>query len=360
MRQLSAEEVHASKIAQLHMGESASNLTAVPALAAALRRGASHLCPCTAPVLVRHVLEPLRGLCDDLNALKDLTEATLEAMVSHGDLSEHADIHAETPATGARLLYASPPAFVWRESGAVVLLGIGLDQALGLPDELLRRIEYADHVRHLPPAPGEDLRGELALLGLLEISNQDWLRAPPRETPAQHMGRIDRLLDAVVPSREVPGLSLLDSERPTRYYRGRWVQPRSQSGRFVARRSQAYGADLWCYVEMRDGVPERLLDLPVPGGRWRGCDDAWRLQMAIDAQRGKPQGFRIGPDQEGMCLMEFFSPVPMWARRRWDAIGKPLTTPGCLLAYRFTAAEVAEEVRFARDALWLDETPGAG
>jgi hypothetical protein len=51
-----------------------------------------------------------------------------------------------------------------------------------------------------------------------------------------------------------------------------------------------------------------------------------------------------------------FSPVPMWARRRWDAVGEPVTLSGCVFAYRFGAAELEEEARFARDVLWLAET----
>jgi hypothetical protein len=47
----------------------------------------------------------------------------------------------------------------------------------------------------------------------------------------------------------------------------------------------------------------------------------------------------------------------MWARRRWDAVSEPVSSTGCLFAYRLTAAEVDEEVRFAREDLWLDELP---
>jgi len=121
----------------------------------------------------------------------------------------------------------------------------------------------------------------------------------------------------------------------------------------VARRSQAYGAQLWCYVQLLNGNPERLIDFPIDGSRWRGCDEAWRLQMAIDAQRGEPQWFRVRPGPGDMRVVEFFSPVPMWARRRWDAVGEPVPSSGCLFAYRMTETELAEELRFVRDVLWL-------
>jgi hypothetical protein len=110
---------------------------------------------------------------------------------------------------------------------------------------------------------------------------------------------------------------------------------------------------------MRAGYPERLIDLPIAGSRWRGCDEAWHLQMAIDAQRGEPQRFRVRPGLSGTHVIEFFSPVPMWARRRWDAVGEPVLSSGCLFAHRLAEAEFAEEVRFAHEALWLDELNGS-
>jgi hypothetical protein len=153
---------------------------------------------------------------------------------------------------------------------------------------------------------------------------------------------------------------VLDPTRPVRFYRGRWAEPRAKTGRFVARRSQAYGAELWCYVQLRDGCPERLIDLPLPGSRWRGCDEAWRLQLAIDADRAEPQRFRVRSGCGGAAVIELFSPLPMWARRRWEAVGESVPRSGCLLAYRFATAELEEELRFARDEVWLDERSGDG
>jgi hypothetical protein len=108
-------------------------------------------------------------------------------------------------------------------------------------------------------------------------------------------------------------------------------------------------------MEMRDGNPERLIDFPLAGSRWRGCDEAWHLQMAIDAQRGEPQQYRIRIGPGNTRVIELFSPVPMWARRKWDAVGEPVSTSGCLFAYRLAESEIAEELRFAHEVLWLDE-----
>ena len=190
-----------------------------------------------------------------------------------------------------------------------------------------------------------------------ELTADAWLRTPQHERAASQLAELDRALDVAVPSRDVPGLLLLDPERPVRYYAA-LGRAHAQSGRLVARRGQAYGADLWCYVQLRAGHPERLIDLPIPGSRWRGCDEAWHLQLAIDAQKGEPQrfGFARAP-QARTCRV--FSPVPMWARRRWDAVGEPVLGSGCLFAHRLAETELAEELRFAHEALWLQELSGS-
>lgn len=343
------------KVEELGLDPGAVDLTSIEAIACTLRRTASCLCPCTGPTLVRNVVRPLRGLVDDLDATKTLVEDTLEVLIAHGDILEHKDVNDDLRSGVGNLLYAAPASFIVRKSGALIMLGAAQDQFSALPEEILGRIEYVNHVRRLSPAPEEDLRTDLAQLGLIEISYDRWLRSPAIVAPLVHVQNLDRLLDKTPPSRDVPGLVLLDPERPVHYYRGRWVELRTQTGRFVGRRHQAYGADLWCYVEVHSGHPERLIDFPVQGSRWRGCDEAWRLQLGIDSQRGDPQRFKLRSGPKRSVVLELFSPLPMWAIRRWDTVGEPVMSTGCLFAYRFSEAEIEEEVRFATEELWLGE-----
>ena len=354
MRRLTAAEVHANKVAELGLDRTAFNLSSVESVAASLRRSASFLCPCASTTLVNAVADPLRGLVEKTEDIRGIVRETLEAMISHGDLIEHRDIEDPTPVAPV-LLYVAPLSFVARESGAAILLGVS-NPAL---DSIAARIEYIGHLRRLNPNPGENLSTELQHLGFTETTHHQWLRAPHKETPAQHLARFDRLLDAAQPSGDVPGLVLLDGERPVRYYPRRWTSEGLLSGRFVARRSQAYGGDLWCYIEMKDGRPERLVDLPLADSRWRGCDEAWRLQMAIDATRGSAQLFRVNSGAENSYVIQFFSPIPMWARRRLDSVGHPVSSPGCLFAYRLAEAELEQEVNFSSDVLWLAELKGS-
>lgn len=354
MKRLTVAEVHAQKIRELGLDPEVLDLETPEGIAAALRRAASFLCPCSAATLVRAVVRPLRGLVPDLDKTKELVEETLEAMVAHGDMLEQPETQGDVQSARV-LLYAAPASFVVRKSGVVILLGVTADQLSPLPSELEQRIQYFGHVRRIIPSTGEDLRSEMQQLGLLELTHDAWLKSPKPGSAAQFVAASDRILDSVVPSRDIPGLLLLDPTKPVRYYRGRWAEPMSQTGRFVARRQQVYGADLWCYVQVANGQPERMIDLPQRGSLWRGCDEAWYLQMAIDAQRSSPQRFCVSPSVGDAVLLELFSPVPAWAQRRWDAIGEPVLHSGSLFAYRIPKIEIDEERRFVREVLWLEE-----
>lgn len=353
IKRLQPSEVRSLGVATLGLDPSTFPLTSSTAIAAALRRSASCLCPCAASTLIRTVLNPLRGLIDDEDAVKIMIEDVLDEVVAHGDLIEYRD-----PARGASssltVLYAGPCGFVPRSSGAVILLGVSADQLTALPDDIEARVQYSGHVRRLDPLPGENLREDLLQLGLIEIPPERWLKAPANETAQAHVSRLDHSLQAAPASGEVPGLLLLDPSTPVHYYRGRWAEPKRQTGRFVARRAQAYGAPLWCYVQLANGRAEQLLDFPLPGSRWRGCDEAWRLQMAIDSQCHSPQRIRIRPGQSGTRCFELFSPLPMWAQRRWNAIGRRVEAKGCLFAIEIPNQEANEEIRYAKDTLWLD------
>lgn len=355
MRRLNPLQVQHQTVSGLGLDPQLHALTSVEALSAALRRAAGFLCPCAATSLVRSVLAPMRGLVSDAGATKARIEETLEHLVAHGDLIEYRDLSGA--AGSAIVLYAAPCGFVPRSSGSVILVGISADQISALPPDLEARIVTSGFVRHLQPSPHEALRDELVQIGLIEIPYSRWTKAPTLRTAEQHVAHYDHLLAAKPSTGDVQGLVIIDPSAFVRFYPGRWVEPKGRTGRFVARRVQAYGAPLWCYVQLQEGQAEFLLDLPTPNGRWRGCDEAWHLQMAIDSSRRDPQQFGLrGAEGDALDLM-LYSPIPMWAQRRWDAVGHRVELPGCLFAYRFPVRESEEETRFAASSMWLQAAP---
>lgn len=331
--------------------DSGAGATREQIIAASLRRAASLLCPTTPAGLAGSVTRALRPLYEEQATLESEVAETLDALVGAGDLVEAID---EADGTRRRVVFLGSPRFVRRSSGDVVLLGVRPDATPLVGDELAARIDHVGHLRRVGAT--SDLDGLLADYGLREIKASRWLRSPEAVDADEFVRLYDDRLIAQPPSGQIPDLRILDPMRPAAFYRGRWRPiDAGENGRFVARRSQGYGADLWCYVEIRTGEPARMLDLPAIS-RDRGCDEAWRLQAAIDAQRGASQQVIVRGTGTGRVTLGLQAPPPRWLQRRWDLFGRPGRAKGALFAYDFPSTDVREELRFATARLWLERT----
>ncbi len=332
-------------------------LDSTEAVAALIRRAASFLCPCPPRMLITEVSRSLRDLASvDTGDIEEI----LESLLTYGDLQELRESSAEASRRGTRLIYLTPPAYVLRRSGSALLIGVLPDDTSPLPTEFEHRVERVRYLRRVVLDLEAEETALLGDLGFRTLSIDEWTQAPEPMAAEEHLAIYADLIENAPPSGEIVGLRVLNPSLPSRFYRGRWVEPGTASGRFVGRRPQAYGADLWCYVELRDGNPERFVDLPVEGETNRGCDEAWHLQSAIDATLGQPQQIRVSRGDRGLGSIEMFSPLPAWARRRWDAVGSPGPAAGCLFSYEFPLAELDEELRFAREHFWLVEAAQDG
>lgn len=316
----------------LGLDPDAVGLTSTEGVAVSLRRAASFMCPTSPGRLVDAVLGALRPLDgDDLQ--RDEVVELLDLLVSSGDLLE---LRHES-GRSTRLLFLAPPSFIERVPGTYLLMGVRPFGAPLISDELAGAIEYEGHTRLLTLEPA-DYEKELRARGLQQVPKKRWIASPSVEAPAdlikQHRSRLNVAADA----GELEGLQLLDPATKVRYYRGRWRTPAAtDTGDFLARRPQAYGADLWCLVRCEAGVPMRILEFPVADPVVPGRDEAWRYQAAIDALRGTPQEFRIrrGARPSDDAILDFFSPLPGFAERYVQFAGLALgKSTGSLFSFR--------------------------
>jgi hypothetical protein len=283
--------------------------------------------------------------------LRERIEDTLEGLTVVGDLLELSQVTIDDAGIKSTWLFAAPPAFVRRKDQSVLILGSAPDKPLPLPDAFAKRVSFARYARILIPDPNEDLPQELADFGFCELSENTWLRAPKEQTPEKVVEHFTHKLAAQLPSGEVENLELIDPDAPTRFYKGRWRRPGNLSGQFVARRPQQYGAPLWGFAFLARGHLTKFLDFPG-SAKSRGCDQAWYLQMAIDRARNNLHVYRVVRIPDG-TILQFFSPIPLWARRRFETFGKPAAQTKCLFSY-FVPQEFAQaEQEFLRKRLWM-------
>jgi hypothetical protein len=301
------------------------------------------------------VSEVLVGLTDSSAAqTRDSVDSTIESLVAIGDLVE---LPLGDPGSPSRRhLFLGPPSYVARASGCTVL-GIRPEGTPILSEGMLERLELDGHRRFIRRSgDSEDLEAALAGEGLFALAQEHWLQAPRRLSPEDLIGEYIARLDAAGGAGDIEGFRVIDPDADVGYYRSRWrASSQDDSGRFVARRPQSYGADLWCFAELTDGRIEKLIDLPIASPIARGSDEAWRLQAAIDRVSGRPQRLRVRRRPGPTAILDVFSPLPGWSQRRLEFLAAPTgRSEGALLSYSLGPEEIDEEVRFLTEMLWLE------
>src|SRR5579864_3367024 len=350
MRLISIKDLEALTISSLGFDVDSADLVTPEILAALIRKTASFECPCRPMLLAKSVWRLLEPICLN-DALHDIVRETVDLVTSHGDLIEERD--SDDPASPP-LLYLAAPSFFQVSDRRFLLFGIVPDGEDATPPELRQKIESVMYSRRLTVQDPKECLDALLQAGFVPLKLESWLKCPPSRTASEFIAQYDDALSNSGPPGVPEDVVLIDAARPVNYYNGRWTKLKKQTGRFIGRRSQTYGAQLWCYLEVIDGRVTRLLDLPLYETHWRAFDEAWHLLQAIDATSGHPQGFRVcKASQKGMALMDLFSPVPTWAIRRWDAVGLRTMPNSSLMSYIFPETRIGAECTFAAERMWL-------
>ena len=355
LKSISRTEVQAITSRVLHLNGDAYDFNAEETLACAIRRVASFLTPCSANTLISAIAEPMKGIVENLDLYRIAVEETLESLIGFGDLLEIDYGSQDQRGYRGPTIYAAPPCFIRRRSGALILLGITPDSTTLLSKEMQDRVMYRRYIRLLPPDLATNDIENLKALGYFELSFDTWSKLPKEESVASFVKKANFLLNAAPPAGSLGDLEIIGPWTQELFYKGRWVKLSVESGRFVGRRKQAHGAAIWGYYDLANGEPVRFVDLPFNKQLNRGCDEAWRLQAALDCSQGMPQLYRIREGAADYLIFDFFAPIPMWASRRWDVVGELVPKKNCLFSYAFSVRESHEEMAFIEKYLWLQK-----
>lgn len=357
---ITPEQVAAASVELLGLDNEIADFGTPEVIAAALRRGASFNCPASPRLLTHIVEETLHGLVpagpfDESPGSP--VRAMLDALVGYGDLLE-TPVADEERNTSHRTLFLGQPAYVQLSATHCLLLGVRAEGLALLDETLMERIDYETHIRRIYLDPGEDATTMLGSAGLRELTVDQWLEHPPTCTPGVLLSEYDTRLASAGPSGTIEGCRILDPSEPVNYYSGRWRVPRQKdTGRYVARRPLEFGPDAWCYAELTDGEVHRVVDLPAGHRLDRACDEAWRLQAAIDWLAGNPQRVRVQRRPDGNpAVLHLSSPIPSWAQRRLDALGRALPRQrGSLISYSVSDEQLEEELAFLAQTMWTEQ-----
>lgn len=352
LRSLSVADASAIAVQTLGLQQDLVGLDSAEGIAATIRRAASFMCPTTPARIVDAVLDVIQPVATDEIITRESIANILELMISGGDLLEF----KEDAERLVRLLYLGPPSFIEIEPGIYLLIGVRPHAAALIDPDLSEAVDREGHTQILRWDQSTAVE-RLTQAGLQAIDRRRWVGSPSSEAPEALIARTMERLDAARHSGEIDDLLILDPQSEVTFYPKRWRAPRDgDTGDFIARRPQAYGADLWCVVRLDAGRPQKLVDLPIDDAMLPGRDEAWRIQMAIDALQRQPQQYEVrGIVGADASLVSFFSPIPGFAERYLQLVGIPVpNSRGCLFSFRVPDGAIRDLERVLMELLWLD------
>jgi hypothetical protein len=321
-------------------------------LAGSIRRAATFLCPCSPNTLINYLALSLRSLVDDEDLLGIRIDEAINRLIVGGDLLELSNVSTNDLNAKGTWIFAAPPSFVVRPNGKIFILGLVNDENSPIPS-FSSRIIYRGFKRIIQPNLNEQIEVILRDLGLIPLSEKAWLKLPKKTFPDKYLSdMLNRLPGEFTGS--IDDLEILNSDRAWNFYRQRWTKVKNETGFYVAKRAQQYGAPIWCLTELEQGIVKQFIDLPlsINSISQRGCDTGWHLQIAFDLQNKKPHHFRVR-DFGDEKILDFFSPIPLWAERRLMALGESVMPFNCLFSYSIPKEEYLAEANFLAEYLWM-------
>lgn len=324
-------------------------------LASVMRSQLARMYPCPPHALLAATRRALSGLGWDADALGKAASDVLEDLQTCGDVVELARVTVAQDEDRSQWLFPAPPGFVLRGHRAY-LFGIAPDNAPCLPGEYRQHLQLNGAARYLAlDEPGALSPASLQALGLRQLDEREWLGLERTETAAQHLDVLRDRLQRHGTNGHLPGMRTLAHQTSARTpYQRRWSEDSTATGLHIVRVEQPHGAPLWYFAELVSGRCKRSLLLPFHLDTDRGCDQAWRAQLAIDASQGCPAGYSVERrGAEAILRLDF--PLPLFARRRLLFLGGSMAREDNPNAFVVPANEEASERRYLEERLWLRE-----
>ncbi|WP_298189056.1 hypothetical protein [Metallibacterium sp.] len=289
-------------------------------IAQALRRLCGFMCPCAPRSILLAASRSLASLVGDEVPLQERIDAVFEHLLTAGDIVEVARVSTLAPADDRTQVFCGPPSFLQCDARCYIF-GIAPDDAPFLPKSLRDRLHYDGSTRFLDALKGEDLDETLSALGLRRHSVASWLGKSSRVSAQTFLQQVQNRLERDGVKGVIPGLKILQhaGAAPSRYA-SRWREPGDAAGLYIGRADQEFGTAVWYLASLVDGIVARSMVLPLSEAAGRACDQAWRIQLAIDASRGHPATYAVRPAEGGMRLGVSF-PLPAIAKRQLLYLG---------------------------------------
>ncbi|SFN52720.1 hypothetical protein [Dokdonella immobilis] len=283
--------------------------------ACVVRRLAAVHAPCPRRQLVAQASHALAGaLADD--ATTTLHEI-VDDLIAGGDLTEQVGLRAGTDEAPV-LIFLTAPRFA-RAPHRIYLRGVAADDAPCIPRAVSADMISAGSMRYLHSDDVDSSAELLRKLGLDEEALDHNARADHCLQGEALIARYRVALASGDRLERAEGFRWLAPGGDSPYHR-RWSQDAAAHGLQIGRVPQFFGADAWIVAD-HSAKPARFAHLPLRDLRDdRGCDAAWRLQLAIDSDAGAPAHYQVQVD-ENLAHLKISFPLPQRERARLLHLG---------------------------------------
>lgn len=324
-------------------------------IAAVMRRLCGFMCPCPGYALEKATLRSLQPFYPSDEALRAEIKEILNDLLTSGDILELSRVVVAGAEGKPTWLFCAPPSFVERTDGHVYIFGIAPDGATFLPGELTDQLQYRATTRFFESADMRSLVATLRSIGLREVSEEAWLSTVRSGSPKEYLDRVKAALARQGVEGDLGEISILrHCKEALGAYSARWSRSSSESGYYIVRTEQAYGAPNWYFAELANGTVRSSVLLPLPEVAERACDTAWRIQLAMDACGGFPAQIRLAPTTEGYTL-SFSFPPPTAVRRRLGILGgRRHDQNSGYQQFHVQSSELDQELLHLRTCYWYE------
>lgn len=306
-----------------------------------LRRLVGVLEPCTRRELLSQARRALVGLAGD--ELDALITGGLEDLLVGGDVMELPALVARRDNDAPMLLFGAPPAFI-AEDRRVRILGVAADDARFLPEGVQSRVIARGGDRFIEADDMPAMMNLLKDLGLRELDGARWLGRGTDEPAVAFLRRVRERLTLGGRAEALADMQWLwPSDGHAQNYRARWQsKPPPDVDLAIARAPQQHGNPRWYVVDPTNLEKPRIADLPMESEiSVRGCDMAWSVQLALDAERGNPAHYHVLATQDGWTSLRLEFPLPLHHRRRLLHLGGRRTTEDQGFRFHVPSADLA-------------------
>lgn len=356
VRVVSPDQALQSLREDLQLSQTPTASDGVALLAAVLRRAGGFMCPSPQAAILSAVKRALVTLPDMASELEEGLHEVFDALLVAGDFVDISSVSTPEGAENRSRIFCGPPSFLVIGERAY-LFGVAPDDASFLTATLQAKVRFDGPTRYLEVNPSADVASTLSGLGLRQHTEATWLSRITNDTPQTHLTHLLNRMERDGHPGQIPCVEILQHTAGLPLaYQQRWRAPATESGLYVARAPQEFGPTLWYIASLDQGHIERSMLLPLSGSGGRACDQAWRVQLAIDATSGNPARYSMREEADGYRVRLSF-PIPLSARRRLLYLGGLNNVgtgqPGTFFLPR--AAQQAAE-NFLRSSLWLERT----